>query len=45
MKRSFKVISQTGDNAILFICMAAFVAGLAAGYIKLFVEFLKRHLE
>lgn len=41
MKKSFKVISQTGDNAILFICMAAFVAVLTAGYIKLFVEFLK----
>lgn len=41
MKKSFKVISQTGDNIILFICMAAFVGGLAAGYIKLLVEFLK----
>ena len=44
MKKPFKVISQTGDNVILFIGMAAFVGGLAAGYIKLFVEFLKRIL-
>lgn len=41
MRKTFKVISQTGDNIILFICMAAFVAVLTAGYIKLFVEFLK----
>ena len=41
MKKSFKIISQTGDNIILFIGIAAFVGGLLAGYIKLLVEFLK----
>lgn len=41
MKKSFKIISQIGDNIILFIGIAAFIGGLLAGYIKLLVEFLK----
>lgn len=35
MKRSFKIISQTGDNIILFIGIATFIVLIIAGYIKL----------
>ena len=32
--KSFKVINQTGDNAILFIIIAICIGGIIAGYIR-----------
>ena len=35
MKKSFKIINQTGDNIILFIIIAIYIGGIIAGYVKL----------